>query len=505
MWHSLKRWLARLLEELASRSSRRPAPSVEIRQSGELRQPLRAEGPAPSRSDDAPINLHLGIDFGTRFTKVCFRDLGRDRSEIVTFSPLITADLAEALLPSRLEIRDGMIHGGLTESEWKRRGEDGTAAIEFLKIRLAHLDIKEMGGDWPLAAVEGLSDPEGVEALAAFYLAKVIDRSRTWIGRERRDLLVGRRPLWSISLGVPVQYCDSPALGGFEKVLRLAAAWAGAGVEASIGTRDLRSVAQSFCGSEPELDCHVVPELGAAVRSFIASPQAPEGVYVYLDVGSGTLDGVSFRYLRQEGRTRLVCHSASVQPLGVSAVAARVGPLVDVPPEEIERLLSGGDRSNPLAGQALDESRQQIRRLVAGILLEGKRKDRMGWSEGVAQVGRKFYQRSSAAGGKFPLFVGGGGSLSRFYRKTIASTYTWNQLDRVNVRQYVLEQVPVPRDLDMHGLPREQFHRFAVAYGLSIPPGESGHLDLPSTVPPEKPRQPRPPKVRPYENTKEIT
>ena len=65
------------------------------------------------------INLNLGIDFGTKFTKVCVRDTDRDRSWVITFTNG-SPKLDEALLPTKIGIcSDGSLLAGLTESEWK--------------------------------------------------------------------------------------------------------------------------------------------------------------------------------------------------------------------------------------------------------------------------------------------------------------------------------------------------------------------------------------------------
>jgi hypothetical protein len=332
----------------------------------------------------------------------------------VTFSPLGQVLLDAALLPSRLEVRNGVVYGGLTDSQWNEVGRDpsnAAIAVDFLKIRLAQLDVKEIGDQWPLAEIGTLADAEALEALTAFYLARVIDRSRNWIARERRELLVGRKPLWSVSLGVPVQYCDSPARDRFQRVLRIAAAWADAGVGPTVTVGDLIPLARKFSGVEANTECSVVEELGAAVRSFVSSPQAPEGVYVFMDVGAGTLDGVSFRYLRDDGRPRLVCHSAAVEPLGISAVAETLAPAVGVPSQELEDWLSKRNARELPNVAELETVREQIRTLLAKILLEGKKKDRDGWSAGIERVTHAFYHRRNDVT-KFPLFVGGGGSLS---------------------------------------------------------------------------------------------
>ena len=54
-------------------------------------EPQVPDVPADKEPDNLEaLALNLGIDFGTSFTKVCFRDVARDRSEIVTFADEMT-------------------------------------------------------------------------------------------------------------------------------------------------------------------------------------------------------------------------------------------------------------------------------------------------------------------------------------------------------------------------------------------------------------------------------
>src|SRR5439155_168095 len=104
-----------------------------------------------------------------------------------------------------------------------------------------------------------------------------------------------------------------------------------------------------------------------------------------------------------------------------------------------------------------------------------------------------------------PLFIGGGGSASPFYRSVILSTYQNRNLENAGVGRYSLENLPLPDDLNMSGLREEHFQRFAVAYGLSIPPDEGPDVEL---RPPE-PDPPRgilgsPPGVTDYSDTKDL-
>ncbi len=91
---------------------------------------VQLELPLLFPSDDVkpPSLINLGIDFGTMFTKVCFRDLGMEESHIITFGGNTTED---AMVPSVVRIEaDGKLSldGGSTQSEG--------ILVRFLKMGL---------------------------------------------------------------------------------------------------------------------------------------------------------------------------------------------------------------------------------------------------------------------------------------------------------------------------------------------------------------------------------
>ena len=57
--------------------------------------------------------------------------------------------------------------------------------------------------------------------------------------------------------------------------------------------------------------------------------------------------------------------------------------------------------------------------------------------------------------------------------------------------QVRVEQLPVPKDMNMQGLPPSVFHRFAVAYGLSFNEVNLPVFNLPHQVTPDRPRSVR--------------
>jgi hypothetical protein len=67
------------------------------------------------------------------------------------------------------------------------------------------------------------------------------------------------------------------------------------------------------------------------------------------------------------------------------------------------------------------------------------------------------------------IFLGGGGGESEFYRDTIEATHSAFGHENSGIPLYDVQNVPFPMDFDMSELNTNSFHRFTIAYGLSIP------------------------------------
>ena len=264
-----------------------------------LRQRLGGDGPDASVTDSprdskppvgGDLHLNLGIDFGTSFTKVCFRDVGAERAEVVTFGGHAVED---AMIPSvvrigadgRLALREEALTGDRTE-------------VRYLKMGLAG---ERTMVDPPAWQGADLQQDGVIEALASWFLAKVVVKSRRWIRENRADLFLGRSVRWSANVGVPVEYFDSPKLETFQRVLSVGWSWAENDDIPSdfLDARD-RYLWEASAFREGVSDCHAIPEIAAAVRSFVVSRAAQPGLYIYFDIGGGTVDGVSFDFSRPD-------------------------------------------------------------------------------------------------------------------------------------------------------------------------------------------------------------
>jgi hypothetical protein len=254
----------------------------------------------------------LGIDFGTRYTKVALSLPHIDRREVLSFGSL------QRLLPARVLIDDAARVAAF-KAEPNARIE---RTIDYLKVRLANPSSVAFGTSMSIGTV---NLPEAVEPLSAYFLARVFDLSvRTARRAFPQELDVARSVNWSANVGVPVKHCDGDALEIFQKVACVAWEWAWRpSLPQSPTVHDLirryERTAKAIVGRE--LAVNVSPELAAALVHFAEQRNTPEGLYVFVDVGGGTVDGSVCRLSRSIEGSRFEILSADVDEIGTMAIA----------------------------------------------------------------------------------------------------------------------------------------------------------------------------------------
>ena len=432
--------------------------------------------------DDFDLDINLGIDFGTGYTKVCFRDLARDRSEVVTFADPIPAGLTlkETLVPTRLAIlEDGTLLTGLTMNEWETNSRPLRQEINYIKMRLAAIDFRreDKEDEWRLERIPELDDDATVESLCAYYLSSIIERSQRWITVNRPELFTNQKVRWSVNIGVPVEYCDSPALKRFERVLALAWLLKSTDVDTATLTIDrlnqLTAHLQQWMDSNKtmdELDCTTTPEIAAAIWSFINSRQAQEGFYTFFDIGDGTLDGAAFIFKQGDGTREVDCYIAQVEPLGVSAFVEKTADELGLSTRDVRKSLSDSSDQSLQGKMQASTTRNKVQRMVASVVMNGNEKHH--------EIRQHAVQQD--VGSKLRVFVGGGGGNTDFFPKTIHATHSEFDQGSSDIPPYEIRQIPTPDDLLINGLDKQDFNRFAIAYGLCIPEGEGPTVQLPS-------------------------
>lgn len=379
-----------------------------------------------------PLHVNLGIDFGTSYTKVCYRDVVSEQSGILTFgdepylSSIVFVDEYD-----RLSTPIG-------------NNDRGSREI-FLKMRIGDGNTQEA---------------MYVQALSSYYLAETICGAKREFIRQETELTEGRPIIWSSNIGVPVDHYDSSRVRLFREVFNVAWMWAESDnvpttVADAIGRYQIDSM------NTTPTNCHAVPEIVAAVLSFVTSREAREGIYIYFDVGGGTLDGVCFRY--EYDRDRLInCYSAEVASLGVSSLTRHIS----IEERILMRGLTPDELPPPPILRQLEEYKNKIHTLVGKIIMAASRR-----------IPERF------GGLPLPFFFGGGGAHFKWYQDAIMNTYWSRQHYNVGIPYYVQKRVPKPSDLKMNGLDERSFPRFTISYGLSVPFGEAPDFSLPSDYP----------------------
>jgi len=231
---------------------------------------------------------------------------------------------------------------------------------------------------------------------------------------------------------------------------------------------------------ETAIDCHAVPEIAAEVWSLLNSLEIDEGFYVLFDVGDGTLDGSSFQYRNEEGEKKVDFFFGKVDSLGVTAFCQQSAKELEVLDTDVRETLRG-DSTRYSDQLQSSKTRRDIQKLIAKVILQGC----------LRYVEHK--RTSMKRGFKKPLniLIGGGGGQTAFYNHAIKDTYSDFKHEDALIPEYEVQSLPAPKDLETNGISNREFHRFAVAYGLSIPTGEQPEIRLPSEMEQVKPAPPK--------------
>jgi hypothetical protein len=397
----------------------------------------RLSSTSPVSQRGAEIRPYLGIDFGTRFTKVVIH-----LPHLDTRAPLSLGPDGTALHPSRLAIRDGIAFppdvSAPPDAEW----------IDYLKMRLF------TGGQAEFDEGRGRSREE-IAALAALYLAGVLRLAQTSTFNLTRRLR-GVNVRWSAQVGVPTKTYDSTDLGVFEDVAAVAWAWK----DEPPVPRPLDDVVASYVRardsrlSREESPIVAAPELVATISHLAFRSDAPEGLYALLDIGGGTLDGTVFE-LRRAPRVTVDILAAQVEPLGTIPIARRISSGAGGVEVAEKRLVAG--RLTELDEQKLSGLEEKVSCVLRKVIAEAVRKRpahdfvTLGPSNLDGHLRTRDYRPIN-------VLLAGGGATSGWYKGV------FERLDMRNWRVGSLKTQVIPRP---RGWSEDNYPRFVVANGLS--------------------------------------
>ena len=381
-----------------------------------------------------PIDIVIGIDFGTSSTKIVARapyEAGQPTFAVPAL-PFAQADQHPYLWASRLWLTaSGM---------FSLRPTPDAAFLGGIKARL--MAVQHGEARVPYASNVRLTP----EATATAFLALQIRQAVGWLVTEKDSLLRRGAPRWSFNFGFPAASLDEARLREcYHRCIAAAAEIALGQAEVTLDTvhaalATIRPIGRQG-SNRSEVTLH--PEIAAAVAGFTGSMRHEDGLYALVDVGGSTVDCCTFALIRRNGESRCPIFAAGVKPLGV----------------EPWRLCEG-DR------HAEDEFSEVLDLLQTSVIWHTKqsrdpKSDR--WRTGL------------------PVFYVGGGKMSEAHRRSAERLHHWLS---VYVPNGIQDVAPLLEEegFEAPGCRVDQLHRLIVAMGLSRPAHDIPRVELPAQI-----------------------
>ncbi|MGH8162003.1 MAG: hypothetical protein ACRESR_07670 [Gammaproteobacteria bacterium] len=382
------------------------------------------------------IQLVIGLDFGTAYTKVVIGE--RRRAYAVPFT-----DIARGgnpyLLPGVLTVaQDGRV----------RLGADSSGR------RVSNLKMRILNGD---TGDETLS-------LAVSFLALVLQHARGWFLNTHRQTYERYCLDWNVNVGLPTTHYQDQSLARFYKQM-VTAAWHASTRSTPL---DLAIVCDSFADDEDALSAEAVgafPEFAAQINGYVRSPMRRSDLHLLMDVGAGTVDVAAFNVHQRDGDDVFPIFAGLVKHLGVQMLhkyrVEKLFPARSTDAPEYNEGASDAEVAKSL-GVPVDELRV-VDRLFRKGLLEQVR--------AAVQLAKQKYPLSRRWEDGVPFFLCGGGARAELYAglaERMVRDSAPCPLARVDL--------PKPERLVAQGIHAGDYDRLSVAYGLSFGQFDIGEI-----------------------------
>jgi len=445
-----------------SRDNRAIAPTARP----QIRDPRAVGSMGPGSPE---VDAHIGIDFGTRFTKVALHLPHVDVRKVLSLR-----EASGRLFPSRLLIGDDdLIYPPDLEPRL------ANASIEYLKMRLAEPETTIFG-----SMRRGAEISANIRALSALFLAGVIRLAQQASLRE--PTLAGRRVVWMANVGVPVKYCDSSALLTFREVCGVAWQWR----EEKPSPFDMKELRRAYgstvgqiAGALDDLPIRVAPELTAALAHFGDNRNTAPGLYAFIDIGGGTLDGSAFELRRGPNGPEFTIYAAEVDELGTMALAHHALGEIERDLEagiETQLILGGMAPSISIPPQKLElrKSEERVQKLLHRVgAITRKKQPGLRFSDDLYASSRKLQSIANPAHPVIPVFLSGGGARSEWYQSLFRRTSADFNEHQYGIGGYDVRLLPRPP-----GNNDDDYLRFVIATGLASARLHWNQYQLPSAI-----------------------
>ena len=420
------------------RPSAQPSTVVTQRKvDGPLPAPWVSEGRRLQLIEDSAVKktvvVRLGIDFGTAFSKLAVR-VGQS-VYVVDWSGLTSIEQAH-LLPSEItQDPNGSFlvtetdQGGVTSSYLKKPFVEGTSP-----------DIETM-----------------VRVTA--YIAWLLIYARAWIYKHLSSLIVDRKIIWEVNVGVPTGSWGDGFAGRQPLLSTLRAAWMvsqSASINSDTVHKALRQANDLRKGGLP--DIYLVPEVAAQIAGYRNSPARQDGMHMLVDIGAGTVDIAIFRLMidAETQSDQIVVFDTDVCALGTAFLMRALtdgshGRLAWRPSQKVpskQDLISSSALSSARYDELVMPLFDKLCRRIAAVMEGGRSNDPRAseFNRGDKDVLR--------------IFLSGGGCRVPLYTDAASAAVK-------NIRSYQQRLPQQPKIVSILPLDDEGFDRVSVAIGLT--------------------------------------
>lgn len=402
-----------------------------------------------------------GFDFGTSYSKVVLRDQLTNVAKAVTFG----GDRS-GLLPSFVRVQQGVVAGpdggdmGLLVSYPKLIATDALSGSQ----RFHSLYGNSLGLVCQMLESQSLKDIASVVLVR--YFVSVLNAIHDFIkGDEDWGRFDPATDPIVVQIAVPIglnasdNACDAMMQRSLAAATLLVAEGRGRGSESSVS--ELKWGLQRLNELQPESRdslngrCITYPEVAAGVQTVLRSPNTPDGKFITMDVGAGTIDLNAFlrrRRTDQDTGAGLEYWSCEVRPLGFA------------------RLRLPGEARGPhevsVSPLAESELLQQLQNAVHDLM----------------RAAFRYQPKRVMGGGPSPwsnrtfAYIWGGGAAHPAYASKFLESL---QSLQVGVREAFRLELPTDRFVIPHDV---DFGRLAIAYGLSFHKANLEAVRLPSQL-----------------------
>jgi len=414
-----------------------------------------------SKRNQEICDLVIGLDLGTSCTKVVVQSPFRHKKWSQAI-PLNENYREPYLIPTQL-FYDA--ESGVTDIV------DFSGAKRFQNLKLRFIDK-------PNQSVCTLKDGHVacIRDFSVAFIANILFKTREWIFENCSDKFRQFKLIWHLNMGIPSS--------NFRKqYFALYKAIALAGWNQSTSSKDITLQDASLCyeaGSQngndsihPEL-VNIIPEVTAEVVNYARSESRNSGLHVIVDIGASTLDVAGFELYERSGKDNYSLIETQVRRLG--AYRCHLARIREMKRLILQEYALDEEFSDPSyrVHQTLEEYLPQIELdTISERDFTFRKLVRVCTGKVIKLLHNESDPLAKAWETGLSIFLCGGGQYVDLYQSVLRDIEAdWQRYNsKMRFRVTRLDQRPS----NFHGEGAE-FHRLAVAYGLSFPKDEFGDI-----------------------------